>query len=373
MGTSKQIGIYVDSESARYHFDHLPTLRFNHAHYRRDLRQYLLEPLAVRIAVFHVPFPFDSTWLDRFETAYLVCDRVLVLCSELHESIMQQLHTIDRPRVSIYLCGVVNVPFEQATVNFWLDWFHTSSEFYARAHPGFLDTKLAPYAAKPLLFDILLGNRRPHRDFIYNWVRENQPDINIMTYHKFSHIDLLNNSEFIQETTGVEYYPEQLYTHSVDSIRYHGREMTLSQVVPIDIYNQTAYSIVAETNWFNEFNFYTEKIVKPMLARRLFIVFAGKNYLANLRSLGFRTFDGIIDEGYDNEADHTTRWRMAADQMRALANKPQEIVLDMIKPIAEHNHRLITDVNWYSLFTTALENELLVLVNEAKVGPSSFA
>jgi hypothetical protein len=83
--------------------------------------------------------------------------------------------------------------------------------------------------------------------------------------------------------------------------------MSLSQVIPLSIYNQTAYSVVAETNYDNNYIFNTEKIVKPILARRLFLVVSGQHYLRNLRSLGFKTFDGIIDETYDTIADFEQR------------------------------------------------------------------
>lgn len=370
MFVTEQFGIFVDTESARYHFDHLPRLRFNHKHYIRDIQQIG----NARIAAFHVPFPKNTEWLERFKKAYQTCAHTFVFCSELHEPIIEQLKLVDRDRVSIYLCGVMNTPFNSARTHFWLDWFHTSSEFYSRTCPGFLDNKLNPYSVKPLSFDVLLGNQRPHRDYVYNYI--NTHDLNnkmILTYHKFSHLNILENSEFIAETEGVEYYPQRSYTHSVDRLRYYGHDLSLSQVVPITLYNQTAYSIVAETNCFNHFNFYTEKIVKPMLARRLFVAVAGQHYLRNLRGLGFKTFSNIIDESYDSIEDPHERWSAAMDQVQWLSMQPQSDILNKIKPIAEHNYRLITEKNWYTYFTAMLESELRPLINNAKVSPASFA
>jgi hypothetical protein len=139
--------------------------------------------------------------------------------------------------------------------------------------------------------------------------------------------------------------------------------MSLSQVVPISIYNQTAYSIVCETNYDNHYNFYTEKIVKPILAERLFIVFSGQYYLRNLRSLGFKTFDGIVDETYDDIEDYNLRFELACEQITYLINQPQEKILEQIRPITEHNKQIMLETDWYGDFAKELRAVLLAHTN----------
>jgi hypothetical protein len=131
--------------------------------------------------------------------------------------------------------------------------------------------------------------------------------------------------------------------------------MTLSQIIPTNIYNQTAYTVVTETNAFNHFNFYTEKIVKPIIAERLFIVFAGQHYLRNLRSLGFKTFDGIVDETYDSIADNDQRFKLACEQITYLINQSQEEILAKIRSITEHNKRVMLTTDWYEDFARELQ------------------
>jgi hypothetical protein len=254
-----------------------------------------------------------------------------------------------------------------------MDWLHTSSEFYARTKPGFLDDKLTPYEPKSLSFDVLLGNQRPHRDFVYNHVNNYIKEHAIMTYVYYAHLPIINSNKFIMETEGVEFDPNRSYTHSIDSVRYYGQWITLSQVIPLTVYNQTAYTIVTETNFSNDYNFYTEKIVKPMLARRLFVVIAGQNYLQNLRAFGFRTFDGIIDETYDSIEDNEQRWAAAMEQARWLTTQDQSSILNQVREIAEHNYQLITEKNWYREFNQVLEQQVQALVDDAKIGPSSIA
>ena len=135
--------------------------------------------------------------------------------------------------------------------------------------------------------------------------------------------------------------------------------MSLSQVIPFSIYNQTAYTVVAETNYDNHYSFYTEKIVKPILAERLFIVFSGQYYLRNLRSLGFRTFDSIIDETYDSVADTDQRFKLACEQIKYLCEQSQEEMLSKIRPITEHNKKVMLTTDWYGDFSRELRAVLL--------------
>jgi hypothetical protein len=103
--------------------------------------------------------------------------------------------------------------------------------------------------------------------------------------------DVTIQGDFIWEK---DCYPTQesighTYGTTCFNVCYNGIEIALSRVIPIDVFNQTAYSIVAETNTDNTLSFYTEKTAKPMIARRLFVAFTGYRFLENLRSSGFKT------------------------------------------------------------------------------------
>ena len=129
-------------------------------------------------------------------------------------------------------------------------------------------------------------------------------------------------------------------------VGYHGQQLALSVIVPIQIYNQTAYSIIAETHADNRYSFFTEKIFRPMLARRLFVMFSGWKYLENLRKLGFQTFDNVIDESYDQILNDIERWQAAFEQVKRLCNMNQTDVLIKISNVVEHNYNLLMNSNW---------------------------
>ena len=134
--------------------------------------------------------------------------------------------------------------------------------------------------------------------------------------------------------------------------------MNISQVIPFKIYEKSACSIVCETYPSNNFSFFTEKIAKPLIAGRLFIVIAGQHYLRNLRSLGFKTFDGIIDETYDSEPNNEIRWQMAIEQAISLTDNNQQEIYDRCKDIFNHNQHTIRCLN-----TTMIEDTIDSLIN----------
>jgi len=208
---------------------------------------------------------------------------------------------------------------------------------------------------KPLYFDALLGLERPHRDFIFNAIEENHLQQKILTtYTKNTSrwvIPGVENdfkNEFLHDPD-IENFHETI-TNSAMQVDYHGQYLALSVIVPIQIYNQTAYSIIAETHDDNRYSFFTEKTFRPMLARRLFVVFSGWKYLKNLRKLGFQTFDNVIDESYDQIYNDEERWAAAFEQVTRLCNLDQIEVLEKISARVEYNYNLVMDTKWQSIY-----------------------
>lgn len=354
---SKSVGVYTDTDTCLYHFSQF-TLNFNSKIYNLDIKNFLSSHHSYYFALFHVPFLNDTTWLDRLNALYNKTDKIFVFCSELHAHTVQQLTSLDKPKIDIFICGFIKHQFEHSRIFQWMDWFTTTTDFYKIVQPDLLTQKLLFHGNKSKYFDILLGCERPHRNYVYNYINNN--DLNskvIMTYYRRWNIDL-RETDHIFELDGLEFLPESSYTHSVHHVLYYGRKTNLSQVIPFSIYNDSYYSVVAETNAVNQFNFYTEKIVKPILGRRLFVAVAGSGYLRNLRSFGFQTFGDVIDESYDDELDDYQRWGMAMDQVRYLTTQDPIEIYDKIKGVVEHNQHLMLTNDWYGDFIKRLKKEI---------------
>jgi len=331
-----------------------------------DFPRYL-ESLDPKKAVFHAPFPRHNDFDElgrNFDRAYDVSEQIILLVSELHNVTVDFIENYDKTKIIYFLNGDLNFKLSQAQVYHWNNWFETTARFYK--HNQHLLDKLNPYQLKPYYFDILLGQERPHRNYIFNYINENKlNDQVIMTYMTTRHQNFqrCNNSEWIWESEGVE-IPEWSIRHTVTKVKYYDQLISLSQIIPISIYNQTAYSLIAET-WGsdNRFTFNTEKIVKPILAERLFLVASNQYYLRNLRDMGFKTFSGVIDESYDQEPDLERRCAMISEQVEYLIKQPQDEILKQIRPITEYNKHVMLDTDWYGDFARELRAVLLAHTN----------
>ncbi len=312
-------------------------------------------------AVFHAEFCYVGDGTDLFDQLVAemsaVCRSVIILVSEVHTPIVDFINRFQQPNVHHLICGFV----EGARTEPWIDWFITTSQHYR--NNSLLDS-LTPYSVKPKYFDILLGQPKPHRSCVYDYINAHKLNDQVVMTYLLKHNDVSiadhGPSGFIFPD-GDLICPNEDFCWTVTPVRYQGRQMSLSQVVPTNIYNETAYSIVTETNIENHYTFFTEKSAKPLLARRLFITLAGQYHLRNLRQLGFKTFDGIIDESYDSEPASYQRWAMAIEQMRYLFSQPQEEILEKIQPITEHNYQVMMQTNWLSNLTEAIRKYIISL------------
>jgi hypothetical protein len=79
--------------------------------------------------------------------------------------------------------------------------------------------------------------------------------------------------------------------------------------------------------------------------------------LAYLKSYGFKTFDGIIDESYDTIIDNDQRTEAVVAQIAwycALSVEEKRSVIEAIAPIVEYNFH-----HFYSEFKHIITKELL--------------
>lgn len=350
---NNSIHVYADTDVGEWHVSKLnnPQIKIH-----RDLSEFIAEPSTNKHAVFHACFPYYSDAENAFDSDVLKllshCNTISVLVSEVHTPIVDFMNRFQQPQMRYIICGFV----EGIQTYPWMDWFTTTSTFYK--NNNVLD-QLTPYVPKSKYFDILLGQPKPHRDRVYHYIKNNKLDGQVtMTYllnHCIKSIRAHGEAGFMLDEPGLV-VPNEEFNWTVTRVKYYGWPMSLSQVVPIKIYNETAYTVIAETNIENHYTFFTEKTCKPILAERLFIMLGGQHYLRNLRELGFKTFDGIIDESYDLEPDNNQRWAMAIEQMKYLFKQPQADILAKVKPIAEHNKRVMLETDWVGKLRNSLGN-----------------
>lgn len=261
---------------------------------------------------------------------------ILMFVEIVDPKIVEFIQEFTDPRVVIIINAVADISVESA-----IAWFVCPNNFYNKSsgnqHVLPLVDKLTHSQHKLKYFDCLLGRQKYHRTQIENFYQASKHQDKIIFSYFKSESDL---------TAGIWDIDVSLIPNTATSIDEYN--VPLSSILPVSIYNQSYYSIVAETTYSNTYNQYTEKIAKPIIAQRLFVAFSGKNYLANLRKLGFKTFGSIIDESYDNVDNLNTRLKLAWDQVEWLCNQDPVHVLKEIQPIVEHNYNHFNTTDWMS-------------------------
>lgn len=117
------------------------------------------------------------------------------------------------------------------------------------------------------------------------------------------------------------------------------------------------FHVVTETVFFHPKLHLTEKIFKPIICKRPFILVAAPGNLAYLKSYGFKTFDRWIDESYDQEEDNDRRIAAIAQEIEKLCQRSPEELKIMHKEMQE-----ILDYNFlhfYGKFKEIIVDELL--------------
>ena len=84
--------------------------------------------------------------------------------------------------------------------------------------------------------------------------------------------------------------------------------------------------IATETYTHGVYKSLTEKVFKPLANFQPFVFMAYPGALETLRSLGFKTFDGWIDESYDKEPDQVKRMHMIVEEIRKICDMTPEQV-----------------------------------------------
>jgi len=119
-------------------------------------------------------------------------------------------------------------------------------------------------------------------------------------------------------------------------------------------YEKSLISLVTETNYDNNYPvFFTEKTFKPIANKQPFILISSPNSLARLRDLGYKTFNNIIDESYDDIQDDNLRLLAIVAEINRLAKLNTLEFIEKTTEITEHNYNnLRSKSNFIPLQTT---------------------
>jgi hypothetical protein len=232
-----------------------------------------------------------------------------------------------------------------------------------------LDLKDSQYDTRLRKKTFLMFNRRwashPHRSlFLYNIFKMNLLDSFFISFNKTDVASSRIYSEIIREQYSEFFYrpgvpldlgcldklesilPLYLDTNDLvtSSLMYEKFDLTKK------LYDDSFINIVSETYFHNTSNVIhiTEKTFKPILYMQPFIILGPPTILKKLREMGFKTFDTVWDESYDETLDHTERFYKILELCEKINRWPaikKVMAMKQCKSIVEHNFNVLLKFN----------------------------
>jgi hypothetical protein len=109
-------------------------------------------------------------------------------------------------------------------------------------------------------------------------------------------------------------------------------------------YIDTYFSVVTETVFEYPYSFRTEKIWKPIMMGHPWIAVSNRGYYHDIRNLGFKTFDGIIDESFDLIDDDQHRIKRIAQVVQDLCQQNLAEFLQSTREICKYNQQHLNEL-----------------------------
>jgi len=239
-----------------------------------------------------------------------------------------------------YICNQYNLQPFRYFFHGWaaLDWFRGYDK-------TFLITPPAQRTINKTFFspNRIIGGMRQHRVLmLYHFQRLGMMD-NWISASKICPVEHTSI-----ETIALEY--QQQYPDIVDTINqislpklFPGEDQTLMTSCWLDNFDLCAETLVyhiSETIFTGRRQYLTEKTFKPIAMGMPFVITGTAGSLAFLRRYGFKTFEGVWDESYDQETNDILRAERIASLLKSLDELPQDGKQDLFKmalPIIKHN------------------------------------
>lgn len=191
---------------------------------------------------------------------------------------------------------------------------------------------------------------RPHRIWMFNELYKNNlldDGINSMNYfdlcNSYYEGKWLKQEEYDQYINMLPMYPRPELTKHLKK-EFEG---PMGRSFEKDLYHietrNTWVSVVSEASFAEKTCFISEKTFKPIAARHPFILYGNKNSLKYLRDLGYKTFNGFINESYD-ELDTWERLEAIIQEIKRIKSMSFEQKInwyDSMRDILDYNYDIL--------------------------------
>jgi hypothetical protein len=197
---------------------------------------------------------------------------------------------------------------------------------------------------KPFSFLCLNGTGRPHRrdlltqlgarglldHALWSNLDRSNGELRFLP-HEYEIVEYRNNTDL--DYSSVTFAKPQLFDHQWGEI-----------YIDPPMYTDTYFSVVTETVFDYGHSFRTEKIAKPLAMGHPWIAVANRHFYRDLRDLGFRTFHGIIDEGFDDIDNSKDRLSRIVDVIDDLCGQDLHAFLMNCRDICKYNQQHLLEL-----------------------------
>jgi len=268
-----------------------------------------------------------------------------------------------------------------------LEWSHIVYEHFL---PKILDydenvTELAQWPEifsqtnKPYKFLFLSGRARPHRKYLLERFSNNGLIESALWTNLDRGLQMIrqDNGASVYDPTGtkkrieykvagqdviavprdIQYLPKKYevprYQHRIDlAVPDHETfvdnhlfdqewgEIYISALPYIDSY----FSLVAETVFDYPYSFRTEKIWKPIAMGHPWIVAANADFYKDLQNLGFKTFETILDESFDQIENNQQRIERIAEVVEDLCRQDLDSFVKACYNVCKYNQQHLAEM-----------------------------
>lgn len=321
----------------------------------------------------------------KLKKIYFFIDDVFRIKHKIQNIDMMETHTIEKDFENTIFCEleIIKKILEKTKIN-------NFQIFHCEHIPNNILKKF-PYEIK--YFDIFLNNwiywkkyqssdktsnidfklscfnhRRDWHRYLISALLHEEKDVILTSANKYD-LDLLLNNPYIDINSYSEpfksFFLSKIKKFSLEPQSYvnsQGNLITLKNdlqmldsneqnaSVIFDLIKKSFVNLVTETRFHTPLQYLSEKTLKPMIVHRPFIILSSPHTLKLLKEIGFKTFDKWWDESYDDEVDHSIRFKMVYDLSMKIINTDKENLIQILKemtPILEHNFSLIDQVPNY--------------------------
>ncbi len=224
-----------------------------------------------------------------------------------------------------------------------------------RAHESVY--KMWHTTAKPYDFVFLNGRLRPHRKYLIDALRERGVLKRALWTNLGSQVEMGFTSQLLtQKLEPIRLLPPEYeipravsQLNTVPESGFVKHELFNNTwgdaIVNHRCYTDAWFSLVTETIFDYPHTFRTEKIYKPILMAHPFVVAANPGYLRDLRNAGFKTFDTLIDESYDQINTPTARIERIIDTVRDISLNGAANFWEASRDICKYNQQHLVEYN----------------------------